>query len=283
MSFVHPFVLLGLLPLAALAFLLWRQAPMLVPALPGGWARLIEPPLRRFMARDLSRPGLAQVWLCLAIAALLVAAAARPLLPVGDPTDYANMVGRVVVVDADAPDIARRRIAVDRLLAASPRVPTALVALAGDAYLVVPFTTDRAQIDRYLVVLEPDAMPLEGMALHAGLALAEKVIADAGVVAGQIVLFAGDKGPGTLFDVPASETLRTFVVAGDPEVWRAAAERHGADLTPDQDLEPVTSSLSSAIDALRADLPGGAIDIAPWLMALSVLLCLGLFRRRSAM
>ena len=207
MSFAAPLWLAGLVPVAALAWALWRQAPMLVPALPGCWARLIEPPLRRFMARDLSRPGLGQVWLCLGIAACLVVAMARPLIPLGTGTDYANMVGRVILIDADQEGIAERRIAVDRFLELSPDVPTSLVAVAGDAYMIVPFTTDAAQIDRYLRVLEPDAMPMPGLAVHSGLALGEKIIADAGVVAGQIVLIAGPRAPDAVVDLPGTETL----------------------------------------------------------------------------
>lgn len=282
MTFAQPLALLGLLPLGAMVILLWRQAPALVPALPGGWARLIAPPLRRYMARDLERPGLAQVWLILGVCACLVVAIARPLVPLGDGEGWANLVGRVIVIDAEHDGMAARRIAVDRLLALSPDVPTALVAVAGDAYQIVPFTTDAAQIDRYLRVLEPDAMPVRGIAVHTGLAMAERILADARVVAGQIVLVVGAGAPGSPVELPDTETLKSVVVAGDPAGWDGVADLHGADLVVATDLGPVTGALDAAVRALRAGLPGAAIDIAPWLYALAGLLTLGLFRRRAA-
>lgn len=282
MSFSHPIALAGLLPIAALAVLLWRQAPALVPALPGGWARLITPPLRRYMARDLSRPGLGQVWLTLGITACLIIAIARPLIPLGEGRDWANRVGRVIVMDADRDGIAGRRIVATRLLEASPLVPTALVAVAGDAYMVVPFTTDAAQIDRYLRVLEPDAMPARGLAVHTGLALAEKVIAEAGVIARQIVLIAGDGAPANPVDLPPTETLKSLIAAGDATGWDEVAAAYGADIAAPDDLAPVTGALDAAVRALAADLPGEMVDLSPWLIALALALMLGLFRRRSA-
>lgn len=282
MSFAHPFALLGLLPLAGLAILLWRQAPSLVPALPGGWAKLIAPPLRRYMARDLTRPGLGQVWLTLGIAACLVLAIARPLVPTGDGRDWANLVGRVLVIDAEHDGIAARRIVVDRLLAASPKVPTALVALSGDAYVLVPFTTDAAQIDRYLRVLEPDAMPMRGLAVHTGLALAEKTISDAGVLARQIVLVVGAGAPGDAVDLPETDTLRAVITAGDPAGWDKVAAAYGAEVASSDSLAGVTEALDAAVRDLAASLPGEMIDLSPFLIALALVLALGLFRRRSA-
>ena len=282
MSFAHPLALIGLLPLAALAVLVWRQAPALVPALPGGWARLIAPPLRRYMARDLRRPGLGQVWLCLCIAGCLVVAIARPLIPLGEGRDWANLVGRVIVIDAEHDQIAARRIVADRLLAASPRVPTALVAVAGDAYMVVPFTTDAAQIERYLRVLEPDAMPVRGLALHTGLALAEKIIRDSGVVARQVVVITGGAAPGSTVDLPETGTLKSLVTAGSPEGWDRVADSYGADLAGVDDLTPVTAALDAAVRQLAADLPGEMGDLAPWFLALALVLALALFRQRSA-
>lgn len=282
MSFGHPIALTGLLPLAALAVLLWRRAPALVPALPGGWTRLIAPPLRRYMARDLTRPGLGQVWLTLGVAACLVVAAARPLVPLGEGRDWANRVGRVIVIDADNAGMPARRIVVDRLLEASPRVPTALVAVAGDAYMIVPFTTDSTQVDRYLQVLEPDAMPVPGLAVHTGLALAEKIVADAGIVARQIVLIAGERAPAGPVELPGTATLRSVVTTGNAAGWDRVAEVYGADLAASEDLTPVTGALEAAVRALAADLPGEVIDLTAWLIALALVLALGLFRRRSA-
>ena len=71
------------------------------------------------------------------------------------------------------------------LLDATPEIPTALVVASGDAFNVVPLTTDRAFLDRYLNVIAPDVMPLEGRALQVTVAQAEGILTLAGVLAGQ--------------------------------------------------------------------------------------------------
>ena len=131
-------------------------------------------------------------------------------------------------------------------------------------------------------VLEPDAMPMPGLAVHSGLALGEKIIADAGVVAGQIVVVAGPTAPDAVIELPDTGTLRAFVISGGTAGWEASATGYAADLIDIDAPEEVTATLDREIEKLRAGLPGAAIDIAPWLHALSMLLCLGLFRRRSA-
>ena len=282
MTFEQPLAMLALIPLALIAVALWKRAPALVPALPGGWAQLIQAPLRRYMARDLTRPGLGQVWLVLAIAVCLILGIARPLAPLGEGRDWTNQVGRVIVIDSETDGMAGRRIVVDNLIAASPDVPTALVAMAGDAYIVVPFTTDVRQIDRYLRVLAPDAMPIRGMAVHSGVALAEKAIADAGVVIGQIVLVVGPGAPERPVELPETKTLRDLITVGDPTGWQSIAASYGASNTSSTDLSAIKARLDAAITGLRAKLPGAVIDIAPWLFGLAVVLSLGMFRRRNA-
>ncbi|MEM7188602.1 MAG: hypothetical protein AAF439_03240 [Pseudomonadota bacterium] len=283
MSFALPLALAGLLPVAALALLLWQRAPMLVSALPGGWGRIIEPALARYMARGLSRPGLGQAWLCLGIAALLVVAIARPLLPLGEAPDYANVAGRVIVLDANNVGMADRRIVTGRLLNMAPEVPTALVAVAGEAYSVVPFTTDRTQIDRYLAVLTPEMMPRPGNSLHLGIAQAEEALAQAGVIAAQIVLVTGAETPPSVVELPETETLRAVVVpVADLALWSGFADGYGARLIDFSDPSPAIEDIRGALSDLTGSLPAAAIDISPWLYGLAMMLWLVLFRRRSA-
>lgn len=282
MSFGIPLALLGLIPVVAVALLLWRRAPMLLSALPGGWARIIGPELTDYMARGLSRPGLGQAWLCIAAAGIVVLAIARPLVPLGGGIDYANLAGRVIVLDAISDGIEDRRITVDRILELSPDVPTSLVALSSDAYTIVPFTTDRAQIDRYLRVLDADVIPDPGLSMHTGIAHAEKVLADAGVVAAQMVMIFGGDAPPRVLDIPETDTLRWFVVPEASDRWERFANGYQAEITNGSTVEPLVDDMSLALEALRGSLPGAAADFSPWLYALAMVLWLGLFRRRSA-
>ena len=114
--------------------------------------------------------------LCFVLALLVVFALSRPGLDVEDDDTFATLAGRVVILDVGS-DLTRHRHVLDDLYRADPGVSTALVAVSGDAYRIVPFTTDKAQIDRYLRVLSTDIMPRPGQNAHLGLALAEQMLA----------------------------------------------------------------------------------------------------------
>ena len=196
MTFGAPLLLLLLLPLAAIFWLTRRRGGLLLSHLPGHWDRIVEPGLRAFLARRIPERSKGQLTLCLAISVLLVLALARPGIETEDSADYGNLSGRVIVLDLGAGiDVRDQRLFAQRLLEASPGVPAAVVAVSGDAFDIVPLTTDQAQVSRYLQVLHPSMMPAPGRALNLGAAHGEAVLERAGVVAGQVVLVTGGVPP----------------------------------------------------------------------------------------
>ena len=286
-SLAHPWALLLAVPI--LAFLAWPKAlrvpwPALAPAgLPGDWRRVVEPPLRAALRgpdleSDRRRGGILVpvLWL------LLVLALAGPGIETGERRDFANLAGRVIVLDlGGAADIADQRLVARRLLDRSPGVPTAIVAATGDAFDVIPLTTDRQAIERYLQVIDAGLMPVGGRALPLAFAHAEEVLTRASIIAGQVVLVTGGAAP-AVQDRGTSAWSHAIVIAGPGlESWRPFAESVDARLVDAEGLTAVETDL--ARDLARAAREAGErirVDLSAWIMALAALLWLGLFRRR---
>lgn len=281
MSFALPLVLILIAPLAALFYFLASGRLAMTGRLPGAWDRLVAPPLRRYIAdRAASGRNLAP-FLALAIAGLIVVALARPGADMGDEIDLTGIAGRVIVLDAST-DISRQAVFVRELEEADPSLPTAIIAVAGDAYLIVPFTTDPAQTHRYLNVLTPDMMPEGGRRLHLGFALAEKVLARAGYPAGQIIL-TSDQPPPAPVAIAPSATLRTIAVLGQrPANWTAFADIYGADVIGESRAKDASAPLLfKARTKAASTLQGARYDLSPWLIGAAMLGWLMLFRRRA--
>jgi Ca-activated chloride channel family protein len=75
------------------------------------------------------------------------------------------------------------------LLALRPGARVALVAYAGSAHEVVPFTTDAKLITDFAAELEPQLMPLAGNDVNAAIARADGLLSRAGL-AGSVLLIA---------------------------------------------------------------------------------------------
>lgn len=192
--FLRPLWLLALVPLVGL--LIWLQRRHGSTA---AWRRLCDPLLleqllvlsptgqRRYW------PGLLALGWLLAVLALAGPSWEKRPLPL-----YQNQAGRVLVLDLSqamlATDLqpsrlARARFKISDLLARDD-TRTGLVVYAGDAFTVVPLTRDAATIDHLLPVLAPDLMPVSGNRPERGLTLAGRLLAQAGVQHGQIILVA---------------------------------------------------------------------------------------------
>ncbi|MEX2518970.1 MAG: hypothetical protein WD969_06525 [Paracoccaceae bacterium] len=284
MSIVAPLALLLLIPVAAAILLFRNSGPLGSSGLPGDWERLIDAPLRRRLALGLAGRDRTRIWLALAAAAFLILALARPVLERDGAPDYANLAGRVLVIEmAPGVDPAPQRRIAERLIDAWPDMPTAIVAVAGAGFDVAPLTTDRAHLLRYLKALAPHLMPERGRRPGAGVVHAEALLARAGVIAGQIVLLpalapAGPRpggGGGALRAVIVPDALR--------DDWGNEAAAWGAALVEEGDVTPVLTALKDACrDARLSAAPGSALDLRSWLTGAAALCWLGLFRRRSA-
>ena len=282
MSFVAPYTLLLLLPLALAGYLAFTGARGWAGQLPGAWQRIVSARLRPLIAERSQLGASATPVLCLAVCAIIVVALSRPGLDSEENDDFVTLAGRVVVLDVGS-DLARHRHALDAIFRAGPGVATAIVAVSGDAYRIVPFTTDKAQIDRYVRVLSSDMMPDPGQRPHLGLARAEQILTSAGYLVRQVVLLTARPAPPRIVEIPSTDSQR-YVVPLDPAVdWAAWAAAQSATDMQREDIDRIASDLErSARDMARAELPGSRWEFTTFLIALAGVVSLLLFRRRTS-
>ena len=280
----YPLVLFLLVPaIAAFAWLV-RRGDLYLARLPGDWERLVKPALRNIVGREATQRGAPQLLSFFVLWVVLVTAISRPVWKLEDAANFPNIAGRVIAMDlGGGADIHSQRLAAAALLDSAPDVPTALVVGSGDAFNVVPLTTDRDFMNRYLNVITPDVMPLEGQALPVTVAHSEAILTRAGVVVGQVILLTGGEPP-TLGD----EYLRrwTRVVVTEPESrgeWVDYANYLGARLVSYDDLTSVIDDLEREIERAQHRGDNAAVyDLTPYLLGVAVLLWLALFRRRRS-
>ena len=282
MSISYPLVLLLLAPAIAAFVWLARRGDFYLARLPGDWERLVEPPLRTVVGREAIQGGSPQLLNLLVLWMVLVTAIARPVWELEDAPNLPNIAGRVIVMDLSGlADIHVQRLAATTLIDSAPYIPTALVVGSGDAFNVVPLTTDRDFTNRYLNVITPDVMPLKGRALPATVAHSEALLTRAGVVVGQVILLTGGDPP-TLGDEYLQRWTRVVVTEpGRRDEWVDYANYLGARLVSYNDVTPVIDDLEGEIK--RAQHRGDystVHDLTPYLLGIAVLLWLVLFRRR---
>ena len=280
MSFALPLALILILPLAAAAWVLTKGGVVTAGRLPGAWNALVAPPLKRFLASRAAASRNRTPLLALCIAALIVLALARPGGETGAELDLTGLAGRVIVMDAST-DISRQAVFIRELEDANPNLPTAIIAVGADAYLITPFTTDPVQTHRYLNVLTPDMMPGEGRRLHLGIAMAEKALVRAGYPVGQIIL-TSDQPPPPPVAIAESDTIRTVAALGGGD-WRSFADAYGAGLIGGGAGATASNDLLARVqDEVAATLPGARFDLSSWLIGAAMLCWLALFRRRAS-
>ncbi|MEM7059209.1 MAG: VWA domain-containing protein [Pseudomonadota bacterium] len=282
MSFVFPMALVLFVPLCGLLVLARQTRSRAVSRLPGAWHGLIVPDLRSFTALRSNLGQAAMPILCFVVALLVVISLARPGLDLENDEAFGTLAGRVVILDVGS-DLTRHRHVVDDLYRADPGVSTAVVAVSGDAYRIVPFTIDKAQIDRYLRVLTSEMMPQHGQNAHLGLALAEKMLADAGFPVRQIVLLSTRAAPEVLVEIPLADSARIVIPLAPGGDWSDWTIAQGGTVVSDQALPGLTISLrAEASEIARAELPTARQELTTWLVGLAAMLWLVLFRRRTS-
>ena len=289
MSLAAPWMLLLALPAAALwAYGAWTRGGA-GGALPGAWRQVISAPLRPHLAGRLAARSRGQRYLPLVIAGLVILALARPLWDRGGWPPAANFSGRALVVDTSgaAADWPTRRRLTAQLMGLADGVPTALVAVSGDAFTVVPLTRDHAHLSRYLMALSPAVMPVDGRALATGMAAGETLLAEAAIVTRQVVLVTAGPAPGGLPQMSPSPGQRILMVAGDQSVadaaaWRAVGAKLDAGLWPARDVEGVGRVHARAQQRqARRRLGAAAGELTPGVIVLALILWLPLLRRRA--
>ncbi|MBD9517100.1 VWA domain-containing protein [Pseudomonas sp. PDM22] len=244
MPFHRPLWLL-LIVVALLLLQLWRRRQNLGQRL----AERIAPHLLQHLLLDqpgtgrLSPAHLLTLFLCLGAVAV-----AGPVWP-GHATDFADDRGLLILAvelspSMDAPDLRPTRLEAAKrklrdLLRDRQGAPTALIAYAGSAHLVLPPTDDPGLLESYVQALSTALIETPGSDLRGVQHLAASLSEEAGTPA-SLVLFADNADPRELNDLQrhASDALQWLLVD-----CSAAPSGRSASLT----------ELASALDAgLRA-------------------------------
>ncbi len=191
-TFLYPLWLLGLIPwLMLLVWLSKRQKSQ----------TLIAPHLAKAMGLQVKRSKSALLSIIAATGAITLIALAGPSFSSQERPSFANTSARVVVMDMSmsmyATDIKPNRLTQARykvtdLLNSWQDGTTALVAYAGDAYVVSPMTSDTRTIANLMPSLSPEIMPYPGANAAKGVELAVEVMQNTGAGSGNIVLVTDD-------------------------------------------------------------------------------------------
>ncbi len=299
---------LAALPVVALLALraAWRAAPL------GDWRRAIDPGLMRHLERrGAVLGGRRQANRAAAAAAGLIALALTgPALERGDAAAFRNLDATVIVLDlsrsvTDGGSLKDLRQTAQAVAEAAGTRAVALVVYAGDAYLAISPTTDRDSFGTTLFALDADTVPDRGSHPERGLALARRTLAEAGVVAADVVLITDGDGIGDaalrearalrarnwhlqgLF-VPAGEGGARALPPGAPKPDRAALDgvvRAGGGVVADLAQPAPVLDAVGAPTAQHLAAAGYTVlaftDLGRWLLLLAALPALLLFRRSA--
>lgn len=258
-SLLRPFWL-AVLPLL-LALLLVRRRRARV----GDWEKVVDPELMAAL-RALgqvdhdgpSRQGL----LALVAAGLILLALSGPAVERRDAAAFRNLDGVVFVLDASPSATGGEawtglQTAGRAGIAALGSRPAALVVYAGDAYVATDMTADNRQLGLTMSLVGPDTVPDRGSRPALGLAMAVRLLAEADILAGDVVLLSdgGGLGPETLAQAAeiAARGARLSVVlpAATPQGDVLAATGGGRVFVTGQSVELADFLRTSARDRLE--------------------------------
>ena len=215
-ALLRPVWLLALPAIAGLVWLWRRQV-----ASEAAWRAVVDPPLLAALER-LGRvvpasvgQGLDPALLLAGIAAILAVALAGPAIERQDRETFRNLDAIVIAIDLSHASVGTGRL--PEALAATRIVsegagsrPVGLVVFAGDAYVASNFTTDIDALGTTIAALDGDTIPEHGSRPERGLALARRMIEDAGIVAADVVLVSAGVG----LDEPSLTEARRLQAAG---------------------------------------------------------------------
>lgn len=185
----------------------------------GAWERAMDPDLLAAMRRMGRVTGGAprRAWVPALIIAGLGVALAGPAIERRDTAGFRNLDAVVLVLDL-SPSVTADPRFFDLLTSARLLVDAAgtrqvgLIVHAGEAYVAAPLTTDARALDGTLALIDAETIPVAGTNPAAGLAMAARMLADAQIVAADVVLI----GDGAGLDAAAQGTAQDLARAGAP-------------------------------------------------------------------
>jgi Ca-activated chloride channel family protein len=99
-----------------------------------------------------------------------------------------DLSDRMRAADVKPDRLSRARFKIADLMKARREGQTALVAYAGDAFVVAPLTDDAGSLSDLLASLSPDTMPVGGQRAERAIALGRKLLRDAGFARGDVLI-----------------------------------------------------------------------------------------------
>jgi len=190
---LRPLWLIAIIPLFIIAWFIRKQHKN------KGWSNLLAPEIAQFLLQDQTNQAKRQnLFLPLVITWLLtVIALAGPSFSYTERPVTSLTQAKVVVLDMSlsmrATDLKPNRLTqmrfkVTDLLAANKEGEVALIAYAGDAFVISPLTTDTNTLLNLLPNLSPEIMPSKGSNPVAGIKQAIVLLTNSGYQQGQILL-----------------------------------------------------------------------------------------------
>lgn len=235
LAFLRPWWLLGLPVLAAL-FVITRPRDAGL----GAWDKAAEPHLLAAMVARGASPSSGR-WRAPAVLFTLVigiVALAGPAVRRTDQNRLRNLDATVLVVDVSQ-DM-RGSVAIREAASAAHDVmqhlsarQAGLIVYGGDAYVASALTDFTGAIDTDLFALDEDTVPDPGVRPDRALAQAKKMLQDAHIIAGDVVLISGGgglKGTGAIRAAAelADAGQRVYVIDATPAGREGKTERSAA-------------------------------------------------------
>lgn len=185
---------LWLLVLPALILLLRMTRPR--DGALGDWPRAIDAPLLDALLRRqgvvAEAPRSSPLFWSVALIALGLSG---PAVKSEQPTQFRNLDAALVLLDVSRGERLPQSASTAQLVFAGAGArQMGLVLFAGDAYLASPLTDDVAALETLLFAVDDQTVPDGGARPDRAIALARRVLREAGALAGDVVLISGAEG-----------------------------------------------------------------------------------------
>jgi Mg-chelatase subunit ChlD len=306
--FLRPWWLLAILPAAGLVALMARNADSL-----RAWRRAIDPSLLKYLTVGSDEQRRWRPVTALAIVSLLAILAAAGPTWRREPAPFTDDESVLAVILKVTPSMTAKDVQPSRLARAAQKIGdvlkerrgtrTALIAYAGSAHVVLPFTRDDELVAKFAADLKPEIMPKEGDRPDEALQAAQQLIEKANAPAS--VLLVTDSLPDDV--APALEAYRKadgapvqiLAVAANADVpipadsppapsldlaaLNKAASPLDASITTvtadDSDIQSIASHTVSRLTSAAQETPGQRwLDAGYWLAFIAAAAMLSWFR-----
>lgn len=194
--FLRPYWLLCFIPLLTLGIYFLKRPPAL-----HAWRRICDPHLLPYLIQTHETSQYRMLWIpALSLSCCILSLAGPAFIKLPVPT-YQHQQAHVLLLDLSntmlAEDISpnrlqRAKFKLRDLFRNHNKGQFALIAYTGEPFIVSPLTDDGQTIDALTEALTPDIMPIEGNRLDSALLEAKKLIQEAGLTSGDILVLTAE-------------------------------------------------------------------------------------------